>query len=136
MAEECELANVLCSLDEVNGYACNNPSTVASPCQPLCSQGVWVTIPVGGLLCLRGKCDHHINHRELYKLTRYSIRNLGDCNCGQEVVCRSIPCIPPNSTSTATATLIPCKTYYLWVDGCSGIFVILRLILLVEGHLP
>ncbi|MFZ1296626.1 MAG: hypothetical protein WAT16_01170, partial [Saprospiraceae bacterium] len=39
MAEECELANVLCSLDEVNGYACNNPSTIASPCQPLCSQG-------------------------------------------------------------------------------------------------
>ncbi|MGB4969639.1 MAG: hypothetical protein WBO31_08920, partial [Saprospiraceae bacterium] len=39
MAEECELASVLCSLDEVNGYACNNPSTVPSPCAPLCSMG-------------------------------------------------------------------------------------------------
>lgn len=121
MAEECELANVLCSLDEVNGYACNNPSTVASPCQPLCSQGgvghntswwafvsqggnVTITLTIGGCTSSQG--------------IQYGI--WGDCNCGQEVICRSIPCIPPNSTSTANATLIPCKTYYLWVDGCSG----------------
>lgn len=71
MAETCDEANVLCSLDEVNGYACNNPSTIPSPCNPLCSQGgvghntswwgfvtqggsVTVTLTVGGCTTTQG----------------------------------------------------------------------------------
>ncbi|MFZ1255907.1 MAG: gliding motility-associated C-terminal domain-containing protein [Saprospiraceae bacterium] len=121
MAEECELASVLCSLDEVNGYACNNPSTIPSPCSPLCSQGgaghntswwgfvcqggsVTVTLTIGGCTTTQG--------------LQFGI--WGDCNCGEEIACRSIPCVPPNSVQTVTANLQACKTYYLWVDGCSG----------------
>lgn len=121
MAETCDEANVLCSLDEVNGYACNNPSTIPSPCNPLCSQGgvghntswwgfvtqggsVTVTLTVGGCTTTQG--------------LQFGI--WGDCVCGEEIACRSIPCVPPNSVNVVTATLSACKTYYLWVDGCSG----------------
>lgn len=121
MAETCEDASVLCSLDEVNGYACNNPSNVPSDCQPLCSQGgvghntswwgfvtqggtVTVTLNIGGCTSSQG--------------LQFGI--WGDCDCGQEIACRSIPCVPPNSVQTVTANLSACKTYYLWVDGCSG----------------
>ncbi|MBK8955858.1 MAG: gliding motility-associated C-terminal domain-containing protein [Saprospiraceae bacterium] len=121
MAESCEEANVLCSLDEVNGYACNNPSSVPSPCSPLCSQGgvghntswwgfvtqggnVTITLTIGGCTTSQG--------------LQYGV--WGDCNCSQEVACRSIPCVPPGSVEIINANLEPCKTYYLWVDGCSG----------------
>lgn len=121
MAETCEESSVLCSLDEVNGYACNNPSSVPSNCSPLCSQGgvghntswwgfvtqggsVTVTLTIGGCTSSQG--------------LQFGI--WADCNCGVEVACRSIPCVPPNSVQVVTANLVACKTYYLWVDGCSG----------------
>jgi gliding motility-associated-like protein len=121
MAETCEESSVLCSLDEVNGYTCNNPSTIASPCSPLCSQGGvghntswWAFVSQGGTATLTLTVGPCTSSQGL----QYGI--WGDCNCGQEILCRSIPCIPPNSVSTSTISLLPCKTYYLWVDGCSG----------------
>jgi hypothetical protein len=121
MAEECEQASVLCSLDEVNGYSCNNPSTVPSPCSPLCSQGGvghntswWAFVCQGGNVTItltNGGCTTNQG-------LQYGV--WGDCVCGEEVICRSIPCIPPNSISVVSANLTPCKTYFLWVDGCSG----------------
>ena len=121
MAETCEETSVLCSLDELNGYACNNPSTIPSPCSPLCSQGgvghntSWwgfvsrggkatITLTVGGCTTTQGM--------------EYGI--WGDCMCGDEVICRSVPCIPQNTVSTINVDLKPCKTYYLWIDGCHG----------------
>lgn len=121
MAENCEEASVLCSLDEVNGYACQNNSTVPSPCAPLCSQGgvghntswwgfvtqggnVTITLTIGGCTTSQG--------------LQYGI--WGDCNCSEEIACRSIPCVPPGSVEVINANLKACKTYYLWVDGCSG----------------
>lgn len=120
-SENCDEANVLCSLAELNGYECNNPSTVPSPCSPLCSQGGvghntswWAFVTNGGKITLtltNGGCTSSQG-------MQYGI--WGDCNCGEEIACRSIPCIPPNSVSAITIDLKPCKTYYLWVDGCSG----------------
>ncbi len=121
MAETCDEASVLCSLDEVNGYACNNPSTIPSPCSPLCSQGGvghntswWAFVCQGGNITLTLTAGGCTSNQGL----QYGI--WGDCVCGEEVVCKSIPCIPPNSVSVSQANLKPCKTYYLWVDGCSG----------------
>jgi hypothetical protein len=121
MAETCEESSVLCSLNELYWYACNNPSTIPSPCSPLCSQGGvghntswWGFVSQGGTATLTFKVGSCTSSQGL----QYGI--WADCNCGQEIACRSIPCIPPNSVSTITVNLIPCKTYYLWVDGCSG----------------
>ncbi len=121
MAETCEEANVLCSLDEMNGYTCQNNSTIPSPCAPLCSQGGlgdntswWGFVSAGGNVTITltvGSCN---NGQGL----EYGI--WGDCICAEEIVCRSAPCIPANSMSTVNVTLKPCKTYYLWVDGCNG----------------
>ncbi len=121
MAEECLWSSVLCSLDEVNGYACNNPSTIPSPCSPLCSQGgvghntswwgfvtqggnVSITLTIGGCTTSQG--------------LQFGI--WGDCDCYEELACNSIPCIPPGTVNVLNANLTPCKTYFLWVDGCSG----------------
>jgi len=121
MAEECEQSSVLCSLDELNGYACNNPSTIPSPCIPLCSQGGvghntswWGFVTNGGNITITMEIGGCTTQQGL----QFGI--WGDCVCREEVVCRSIPCIPPNSTSTVNVNLTACKTYYLWVDGCSG----------------
>lgn len=121
MAEECEFSSVLCSLDELNGYACNNPSTVASPCNPLCSQGGvghntswWGFVTNGGTVSITMEIGGCTTQQGL----QFGI--WGDCVCREEIVCRSIPCIPPNSNATVNVNLIACKTYYLWVDGCSG----------------
>jgi len=121
MSEYCDEVSVLCSLDEVNGYACQNNSSVPSPCAPLCSQGgvghntswwgfvsqggnVTITLTIGGCTTSQG--------------LQYGI--WGDCNCSEEIACRSIPCVPPGSVEVINANLKACKTYYLWVDGCSG----------------
>ncbi|MBV6472354.1 MAG: hypothetical protein JPMHGGIA_00610 [Saprospiraceae bacterium] len=122
MGEVCDESRVFCSLDELNGYACNNPSTVPSPCQPLCSQGGvghntswWGFVTQGGDITITldvGACSF------VHQGLQYGIR--GDCHCSEDVACLSIPCIPPNSVWKINANLIPCKTYYLWIDGCSG----------------
>lgn len=121
MAEFCEEANVLCSLDELNGFACQNTSTVPSPCSPLCSQGGvghntgwWGFVSQGGTVTITltiGSCAD---------LQGLEFGLWGDCNCSEEVACRSIPCVPPGSVEVISAHLKACKTYYLWVDGCSG----------------
>lgn len=121
MAESCEEAVVICSLDELNGYSCNNPSTVPSFCSPLCTGGgvghntswwaftcnggeVSITISIGGCITNQG--------------LQFGI--WGDCSCGEDVVCNAVPCAEPGSVNTIKVKLEACKTYFLWVDGCSG----------------
>ncbi|MFZ1422669.1 MAG: hypothetical protein WAS55_02500 [Saprospiraceae bacterium] len=120
-AEECEWSSVLCSLDELNGYACNNPSTVPSSCNPLCSMGGvghntswWGFVTQGGMITVTLNIGACTTNQGL----QFGI--WGDCNCGEEVACVSIPCVPPGSSTTIQATLVPCKNYYIWLDGCSG----------------
>lgn len=113
MSEECNQVNVLCSLDELNGYACNNTSTVPSHCGPLCSQGGigentswWGFVTEGGNVTMTltiGSCNTGQG-------LQFGI--WGDCLCEEEIVCRSNPCSIPNSVNTVSANLQPCKTYY------------------------
>lgn len=122
-AETCEQANVLCSLDELNGYACNNPGTVPSHCSVLCSQGGvghntswWGFVTQGGNVTITltiGGCT-------FFGSPGLQFGIWGDCSCSEDVFCRSIPCMPPNSVEVINVKLVPCRTYYLWVDGCSS----------------
>lgn len=121
MAETCEEALMICSLDKLNGYSCNNPSSVPSSCSPLCSGGGvghntswWAFACGGGEVCITLTIEGCTMDQGL----QFGI--WADCSCGEEVVCSSIPCAAPNSSTTIKAQLEPCKTYFLWVDGCSG----------------
>ncbi len=121
MAESCEEAQIICSIDELNGYTCNNPSTIPSPCSPLCSQGgvghntSWLAFVSDG-----GTRDFTITIGGCSSNQGVQFGIWGDCNCGEEVICRSIPCIPPNSVINFAVSLQACKVYYLFMDGCSG----------------
>ncbi len=120
-ADNCEDANVLCSLDEVNGYTCSNPNySNPTGCSPLCPSGGgahntawWAFVCDGGLVTITityANCS--VNG------TGVQMGIWGDCDCAESVACN------PNCTGpgqfTITASLTACKTYYLFVDGCSG----------------
>ncbi len=121
MAETCDVAQVLCSLDELNGYACNNPGVIPSQCSPLCSQGGvgfntswWAFVAGGGTDTISltvGGCTG--THGLQYGIW-------ADCLCKEEVICRSNPCINPNSISKISVKMKPCQVYYFWVNGCAG----------------
>ena len=120
-ADNCNEANVLCSLDEVNGYSCRNP-TYSNPtgCSPLCPSGGtshnaswWAFVCDGGPLTITitlSNCS--VNG------TGVQMGIWGDCACGESIACNS-DCNGPG-TYTLTGNLKRCKTYYLFVDGCSG----------------
>lgn len=121
MSQVCDSVQVLCSLDELNGYTCNNSSLVPGQCTPLCSQGGlvdntswWGFVSQGGsveIYITIGGCAYNYG-------VQYGI--WGDCICGEEILCRSIPYTPPGSVSKFTVNLVPCKIYYLWLDGGMG----------------
>ncbi len=120
-ADNCEDANVLCSLDEVNGYTCKNPDySNPTGCSPLCPTGGgahntawWAFVTNGGNVCITitfSNCT--VNGTGV----QYGI--WGDCNCGESIFCD--PSCNGPGTKTACGVLAPCKTYYLFVDGCTG----------------
>lgn len=121
-ANQCKNVQVLCSLDELNGYTCKNTSAIPSPCYPLCSQGGiphntswWGFVTQGGPVTITlkvGACNPLLNGMQFGVW--------GDCACREEIICNSLPCVPENSTVVVSANLKPCKLYYLWVDGCAG----------------
>lgn len=120
-ADNCEDANVLCSLSEVNGYTCMN-TDYSNPtgCSPLCpsgggahNTGWWAFVTNGGNVCITltfANCT--VNG------TGVQFGIWGDCNCGESVFCDP-SCSGPGS-KTACGNLTACKTYYLFVDGCTG----------------
>lgn len=127
----CEDAPLFCSLDELNGFYCNNYISDPLPCTDNCATGnqasdkiSWVSfISQGGNQTFKlttGNCDYYSN---IPKPTiRWGI--WGDCICADQTFC-STPCItstwPPTLISqTFTVNLKPCKRYYLWVTGCDG----------------
>ncbi len=123
LGETCVESRVFCSLNELNGFSCGNQfATTASPCIPLCSKGgsaektgwwafasnsVNVSITV-----LVGACQKPLDGLQFGVW--------GDCICNEELACNSIPCTQTGNSGTMTMKLIPCKTYYLWIDGCNG----------------
>ncbi|MBK9717294.1 MAG: T9SS type A sorting domain-containing protein [Saprospiraceae bacterium] len=120
-ADNCEDANVLCSLDELNGYTCSNPNySNPTGCSPLCPSGGgahnttwWAFVTEGGLVTITITYQNcSVNG------TGVQMGIWGDCDCAESVACN------PNCTGpgqfTITATLTACKNYYFFVDGCSG----------------
>ncbi|MCC6815420.1 MAG: T9SS type A sorting domain-containing protein [Saprospiraceae bacterium] len=120
-ADNCDETPVLCSLDGVNGYTCMN-TDYSNPtgCSPLCPTGAvahntswWAFVTDGGNVCVTitfSNCT--VNG------TGVEFGIWGDCNCGQSIFCDR-NCNGPGK-KTACGNLEPCKTYYLFVDGCTG----------------
>ncbi|NOT37861.1 MAG: hypothetical protein HOP11_10830 [Saprospiraceae bacterium] len=120
-ADVCEEAKVLCSRDEMNGYTCRNINySNPTGCSPLCPSGGaphntswWAFVTDGGNVCvtmLFANCT--LNG------TGVQFGIWGDCDCSQSIFCD--PSCNGAGTKTACGVLEPCKTYYLFVDGCTG----------------
>jgi uncharacterized repeat protein (TIGR01451 family) len=119
-ADICKDANVLCSLDELNGYTCSNLNySNPTGCSPLCPSGGstqntawWAFVTDGGMVPITltyQNCSFGMG-------VQFGI--WADCNCLESVACYS-NCTGPGQY-TITANLIACKTYYLFIDGCDG----------------
>ncbi len=120
-ADNCEDANVLCSLDELNGYSCLNPNySNPTGCSPLCPSGGgahntawWAFVTEGGMVTITITYQNcSVNG------TGVQMGIWGDCDCSESVACNP-NCNGPGQF-TITANLTACKTYYIFVDGCSG----------------
>jgi gliding motility-associated-like protein len=120
-SDKCEDANIICSLDELNGYTCQNPNySNPTGCSPLCpagggahNTGWWAFVCDGGPVTLSltfTNCS--VNG------TGVQMGVWGDCNCIESIVCN--PACNGPGKYTLAGNLTACKTYYLFVDGCSG----------------
>ncbi len=121
-SDSCHLANILCSLDEVNGYSCKNTDKRnLGTCNALCPDGGipnniswWGFVTNGGKVCISITFSNCSVVNDGVQMGIY-----GDCDCVDTVAC-VFSCLKANSTYQICADLVPCKTYYLFVDGCSG----------------
>ncbi|MBK7811071.1 MAG: T9SS type A sorting domain-containing protein [Saprospiraceae bacterium] len=120
-ADVCDSANVLCSLAEVNGYCCAN-TDYSNPtgCNPLCpsggvphTTGWWAFVTQGGQVSITiGFSNCSVNSQGV------QMGIWGDCSCSESIVCN--PACNQSGNYTLSGNLVPCKTYYLFVDGCNG----------------
>ncbi|MFN8280109.1 MAG: T9SS type A sorting domain-containing protein [Saprospiraceae bacterium] len=119
-ANRCENVNVLCNVNELNGYHCTSPDWPnPTGCTPLCPSGGmpsrtmwWAFVAHGGEVCVTldvASCQLPGQGLE-FGLT-------SDCQCSEILFCDA-RCTGPGS-KTACAVLKPCTTYYLFVDACS-----------------
>ncbi|MEO6692675.1 MAG: hypothetical protein ABIO44_10075 [Saprospiraceae bacterium] len=120
-SSNCKDAYILCSVDDLNGYACNlSKNSDSKGCFPLCPSGGipnntawWAFVSNGGEVCITitiGNCD--LNNSGM------QIGLWGDCECKESIFCDP-QCID-KGTKTFCANLVDCKAYYLFVDGCNG----------------
>lgn len=120
-ANSCDSANVLCSLDDVNGYTCKNTEISNSAgCRPLCPGGGipnntswWGFVTNGGNICITIEFSNCSITGTGVQMGVY-----GDCSCMDTIACFS-DCQGPGQYQIC-GNLEACKTYYLFVDGCSG----------------
>ena len=120
-ADRCEDSNVLCSLDEVNGYTCQNVD-YSNPTACVgggtdCPNGVpnnsswWAFVTEGGIASISltiSNCSIGFG---------VQIGIVGACDCSEQVACNSS--CSSGGTIGISGFLLPCKTYYLWIDGCN-----------------
>ncbi|MFN8281038.1 MAG: hypothetical protein U0V49_12240 [Saprospiraceae bacterium] len=120
-ANSCDSANVLCSLDDVDGYTCKNTDIPNDAgCRPLCPTGGipnntswWGFVTNGGNICITIEFSNCSVVGTGVQMGVY-----GDCSCRDTIACFS-DCQGPGKYQIC-GNLEPCKTYYLFVDGCSG----------------
>lgn len=120
-SDTCLQAYVFCSLDDFNNYKCKNNSEInESGCTPLCPEGGltnnvswWAFVTEGGQACISISVSN-------CSITGTGVQMgiWGDCDCNESIACQ-MAC---NSSAQykICAAFDPCKTYYLFVDGCSG----------------
>lgn len=119
----CEDAKVLCSLTELNGFTCRlSLASNTAGCMPICPSGGtpdniewWAFISEGGNVTISLTISNCTNTTGA---TGMEFGLSGNCNCSESVACYKL-CNGPG-TYSISATLTPCKTYYLFVDGCNG----------------
>lgn len=121
-ALNCEDAPVLCNLSELHGYSCRNPPppNLAGP-TPLCPNGGvpnnmswWAFVagsPVTTLQISATNCTT-VGGQMGVQAGIYT-----DCGFGTAVFCQGGCWVGNQQLSAAT---VPCQTYYVFVDGCSG----------------
>ncbi len=121
VAEYCDSADVLCSLSEINGYCCANIEYYnPTGCSPLCpsgggphNTGWWAFVTQGGPVSISININNcSVNNQGL------QMGIWGDCSCNESIICNPA-CNGPGSY-TLSGNLMPCKIYYLFVDGCNG----------------
>lgn len=122
-AFECMQAEVLCSIDALNGFTCNNPTTPNTqfPFPTLCfGAGVphnlnwWGFIGSGGPLTLTfnfnpASCELGQGIQAGVFQASCDGSQVWDCNAS----CNT-------STFSLTGVTQRCEVYYVWVDGCNG----------------
>ncbi|MDQ3140883.1 MAG: gliding motility-associated C-terminal domain-containing protein [Bacteroidota bacterium] len=128
-APTCPESNVLCGLDEINGYTCSN-DPVQNPGDYPCGQNPgdlcpgqgpfvpnntswWAFVTNGGNVSITITFSGCRDNRGV------QMGIWGDCNCSDKIVCNP-NCAISSGSFTISAFLTPCKIYYLMVDGCAG----------------
>ncbi|MBK7811075.1 MAG: T9SS type A sorting domain-containing protein [Saprospiraceae bacterium] len=121
-ADSCHLAQMLCVLNGVEKiYCCTNPNyNNPTGCMPLC--------PQGGISYNTGWWAFStMSGHALFSFTIFNCKIngnglqfgiLGNCQCDEFISC-SATCTS-NDEYVIDAMLTPCKTYYLFANGCSG----------------
>ncbi len=121
----CEKVPVLCSLDDFNGYTCantteNNP-TACLPCQGTGAphnSSWWGFVTDGGRKSFTIKFSNCFNPSGgIVAGVQFGV--VGLCDCSEPVFCEK-NCVASGGSVTVSGDFIPCKTYYFWIDGCSG----------------
>jgi hypothetical protein len=119
----CEDAKVLCSLTELNGFTCRlSSASNTAGCMPICPSGGapeniewWAFISEGGNVTISLTISNCTNTTGAIGM-EFGLS--GNCICSESLACNKL-CNGPG-TYSISATLNPCKTYYLFVDGCNG----------------
>jgi len=121
----CDWANVLCSLDELNGYTCSsynfsNP-TACLPCNGVGAShnsSWWAFVTEGGKVSITftfGNCFNPSGGAP----AGLQIGLVSTCDCIEQIACKP-DCTGNGGTFKIDALLQPCKIYYFWIDGCNG----------------
>jgi hypothetical protein len=124
-SDDCESAAVLCSLDELNGYTCSTrPDFNPTACLPCNGQGTannsswWAFVSEGGNIVINvnyGGCTNPYGAAP----SGMQMGLVGGCDCSHPVSCHT-NCNGSSGSFTITGFLVPCKTYFFWVNGCNG----------------
>ncbi len=126
-ADDCESSNVLCSLDELDGYQCSNPdSDNPTGSTPLCL-GVgkphntvwWAFIGGGNTITLSFNFDSSDCKNSTDSTTCVVGIQAGVLpECGSDPIACNASCCVEIFQLTFLAQF--CKVYYVWVDGCNA----------------
>ncbi len=126
-ADNCESSNVLCTLDELDGYSCSNPDADnPTGSNPLCF-GVgkphntvwWAFIGGGNTITLSfnydsADCKNYNDSNTCVVGIQAGV--LGECG-DAPVACNASCCVEVFELRFFAEF---CKVYYVWVDGCNA----------------